>query len=343
MKSKGNNIYSSHNELDYLSELGEEKIAVQQSDVIGLKKSFSNNTRLFNRFWIFQFFLLFVAVIAGFIFFFSGLKVKSKNNLIKNYVPRNSLYGFSEISFEREKNDYSYTQKHEIRTTWKDEKFIKQPSEKITEAEHSDIDQFQLENIENLETRVLDLKGNNENTTIKKSQLNIIFINGVKIANYHKYYFKPGGLEIELNVGNEAKFSDLTARKNWEIESYGDLYEVPITEILKNGIKAFSESNFKSSKNYFSELLNTNKDDVNALFYIAMSEFSNGNFEQAEVYFHKSLDVELNPFSEEAEFYLAQALVNLNKKEDGVVILKAIVDKNSFYANRARKIIEGLR
>ena len=64
MKSKGNNIYSSHNELDYLSELGEEKIAVQQSDVIGLKKSFSNNTGLFNRFWIFQFFLLFVAAVS---------------------------------------------------------------------------------------------------------------------------------------------------------------------------------------------------------------------------------------------------------------------------------------
>lgn len=99
-------------------------------------------------------------------------------------------------------------------------------------------------------------------------------------------------------------------------------------------------SNFKN-KNYDDALFDFNiiqsqySNDLNAIFYTALSYYYKGEFYKANTYFDKALNSNINVFYQESLWYKALTLKKINT-EKSKQILQTIINEKGFYSNKAK-------
>ncbi|MFN6038862.1 MAG: tetratricopeptide repeat protein [Bacteroidota bacterium] len=331
---KKNNSELYMDDLNYLSEMGEDKIKITEDDIKDLKSNFSNKYLNINI--NFRLVLVSAAALAFVIFLiiFNTNKVKKSDLGPEASVGKN--VSFSVVNPKNIKEVETTVSELSIKTSFlKPEKFISVKSKSVTPINNDYLYDGELEYMQPTEISRLSSVNDSSLATIKKSFANIIFIEGLKIANYHKYYFKSKDGGNSLKVGREARYSGVDDENLSKLEVNGDTHEIPVTDILKSGLISFSRGKYKAAENYFSELLDLNKEDENALFYLGMAYYSQGDYEKSLVYLNKMQAIESDAFFEEAEFYSACNLMNLNELSKARSLFQNIVKSSSFYKGRA--------
>jgi tetratricopeptide (TPR) repeat protein len=335
-----NNKVKSQSEVDYLYQMGELIAPIYEEDILSMQLEF-NKKYLGNRnSSLFNVILLFISIVFTLLFALPAVK---KIEAETNRSPKLKIVGTNKKIFNQEKTQEKIKDTTESAVkalVWNAENFTAISKNKITDTLSERTLQYSYESMEPYVINSLPDKIDEEVSIRLKSKFNIIFIEGLKVANYYKYYFKEGEeISSNINGGNEAKFSNMYDKIFFNNDLFEENNEIPLSEILKQGLKNFSNSKYNQAGYYFSELLKLNKKDVNALFYLAMSKFSSGNFEEAIAYFLKVDEIELNPFDDEAKFYKALSHLKLNQLDESRKIFESIVKEKTFYSNRAKELL----
>jgi hypothetical protein len=161
----------------------------------------------------------------------------------------------------------------------------------------------------------------------------VIYLHDLKIANYKNYYFKNNrNIDIRDN-GLSAQYASKEEVNNLNKRLQDQDYYAH--EIIKDAMEAFNKKQYSASIELLDLLRNYNKDDVNAQFYLGMSYFYMGDYAKAKSYFEKATYNDINVFLQESEFYTALCLKKTGKTNEANELLKKIISKKLFYAERA--------
>jgi hypothetical protein len=166
----------------------------------------------------------------------------------------------------------------------------------------------------------------------------VIYHKGLKVTNYHLYYFKNNQPFQLVNGGLNAAYETVPDYKAMKKENK-DAYKTTADAVLREALSLFADAHYSACLENFDLLLKLNKTDVNANFYSAMSYYSLQKFPRAIEYFDNVLASSNNIFHQEAEFYKALALIANSQKAEAVNLLQKIAGFKGFYAERAREIL----
>lgn len=160
------------------------------------------------------------------------------------------------------------------------------------------------------------------------------FLLDLKITEYDKYYLTE---TIEVK---DFPLTGTPADKENK-DALGDPAEeetvrsVPADQFLREGLIAFRDARYGKCISKMEVLLDLNENDVNALFYSAISYVKLEMYSKAIPLLDKIIADPNNVFDEEAEWYKALALEGNGDSTAAQVLFKTIAEKNGFYSKQA--------
>lgn len=162
------------------------------------------------------------------------------------------------------------------------------------------------------------------------------FIVDLKVTEFDKYYATPIEVKELPLTGTPAKFEtedglgDSKEEKEEETVSL-----VPADQFLREGLIAFRDGRYGKCVSKMEVLLEHNPDDINALFYTAVSYVKLEMYSKAIPLLDKIILAENNVFHEEAEWYKAIALEGNGDTAAAKSLFQKIADDGGFYAKQA--------
>jgi TolA-binding protein len=126
------------------------------------------------------------------------------------------------------------------------------------------------------------------------------------------------------------------------LESKGQKVEVvqkngmTYMQYLEECIRYYDRGQFKQAQEGFSALGKLYSDDVNAQFYGAMTHYKSGQYAQAIEMFATTESNVLRSFRDEARFYRAMSLKEVNRTQEANALFQEIASGQGFYAKRAQ-------
>jgi tetratricopeptide (TPR) repeat protein len=168
-----------------------------------------------------------------------------------------------------------------------------------------------------------------------KSPRHLIYVLGALSVGMLLIYFglnKPEKSTQELFDIYYAKFSqDLQSRSSMEDS----------TDNLNVGIYNFYSGNYQESINSLKSFIELEA-SATAEFYLGLSEAELGNYGSAIDNFKNVLNKDFNYYQEHARWYLGLCYLKLNYKSEAIEVFQEFSQKNSYYAEDAKKIITHL-
>ena len=330
-------------DLEYLSELGNQKMAIQDRDMISVKKSFESK---YKHAAMLDYFYQVLSVL-GVVFMISVKIIFTGNEKTAGRFSQDFKAGLNQAPIGgSSSSNIKPVDKLELETKmdllWSKERFYSKSISEVKSVKNSiATTNNELLNMESEKLRSIPMDKDSLEMLSRGLQGNYRFIESLKVANYNDYYFyKESSRDLNYRGERAAQFTDANDHSLWINEHLREEIQTPATEILSLALRNFSKGNFKSSDVCFLQLLDINPKDVNALFYLGMSNFRLGNYEKACGYFDSCLDLGTNPFYEEAEFYWVNSLVSMGKLAEATPALERIISQKGFYAERASKLLQ---
>lgn len=160
----------------------------------------------------------------------------------------------------------------------------------------------------------------------------VIYIYDLKVSDYQKLYFKKSDPFTIRNGGLSADYENI---KGYNPNKRKEEPVYTADMVLKDGLDAFSQAQYSKSLSFFNILLDLNKKDVNALFYSGLSYYHTGKPAAAIAMLDRVLENDNNVFHQEAEWYKALSLIKNNDTEAAKELLLKINARQGFYAQRA--------
>ncbi len=161
------------------------------------------------------------------------------------------------------------------------------------------------------------------------------FLLDLKITEYDKYYLTQTIEVKELPLtGTPAKYED----DNGVIREYEEeetVRDVPADQFLREGLIAFRDARYGKCISKMDVLLKNNPNDINALFYSAISYVKLEMYSKAIPLLDKIIADPNNVFDEEAEWYKALALEGNGDSVAATELFKKISAGNGFYSKQA--------
>ncbi|HEY1039364.1 MAG TPA: hypothetical protein VGF30_08180 [Bacteroidia bacterium] len=170
----------------------------------------------------------------------------------------------------------------------------------------------------------------------------VLYIYDLKVTDFQKLYFKKMKPYTIVENGLSAAFENTEAYKAYKSENKL-LNPYTLDMLLKDALFAFSKGKYKQSLVLFDELLNYNKNDVNALFYSGMCQYYKGEYADADYRFNRVFQGENNVFNQEAEWYKALSLQKSGDTKEAIELLLKINKKKGFYADKAGLKLEEIK
>lgn len=163
--------------------------------------------------------------------------------------------------------------------------------------------------------------------------IKIVHIQNYKTADYTAIRAKEwDSVNLEdLNV--QARFQSNEEQARYRREHPEQV--VPYMRYLELCLSAYDRKNYELAQRGFSDILAQYPDDVNALFYGAMSQYHQANYEKACALFEKVDRNMINTFDEEALFYRGKSLKALNRADEATSHFIRVVQMNGFYKEHA--------
>ena len=169
---------------------------------------------------------------------------------------------------------------------------------------------------------------------VEKERINIgweTYLLNYKVLDYRKYRSKP-------KLENEVQLSGTSAdQENKQvIEKENDkIIQVAYFNSLTNALVYFEKENYGMAAQQFDMILATYPDDVNALFYGALSHYNVKEYSICETKLQLLKLNHFTNFSEEQEWYLCLTYKALKKMSQYEELRKEIINKNGFYTIKA--------
>jgi|GEM_PF-1980861 len=181
---------------------------------------------------------------------------------------------------------------------------------------------------------------NTEPIVPKKPEANynaqVGFIFDLKVTNYDLYYKDEIAVRDLPLTGTPAKYETEDGLGDSK-EEKDDLPVrlVPADQFLREGLLAFRDGRYGRCIGKMETLLEHNPDDINALFYTAVSYVKLEMYSKAIPLLDKIIAAENNVFDEEAEWYKALALDANGDSDAAQSLFVKIRDNGGFYAKQA--------
>lgn len=198
-----------------------------------------------------------------------------------------------------------------------------------------------IKEIESIPVDVNETVFNNEED-ISKTIYNsdVIYIYDLKVADYNNLYFNHSTLAFN-SKGYTPSFKENKTSSGNSIES-DDVQTFAANRILKQGLEYFNKGKYSKAISSFQLLLENNPNDVNALFYGALSFSQIGNNRYAIKYLEQILQNSNNVFHQEAKWNLALQQLKTGGKQIAKQLLMEIESEKSFYSKKAEEKLKGL-
>lgn len=162
------------------------------------------------------------------------------------------------------------------------------------------------------------------------------FIVDLKVTDFDKYYTTQIEVKELPLTGTDAKFETKDGLGDPKDEKEEETVRlVPADQFLREGLVAFRDARYGKCISKMEILLQNNPDDVNALFYTAVSYVKLEMYSKAIPLLDKILSGKNNVFHEEAEWYKGLALEGTGDVVSADVIFTGIRDKGGFYSKQA--------
>jgi hypothetical protein len=174
----------------------------------------------------------------------------------------------------------------------------------------------------------------------KKTEVNynaqVGFIVDLKVTNYDLYYKGEIAVRELPLTGTPAKYETEDGLGDSK-EEKDDLpvRMVPADQFLREGLLAFREGRYGRCIGKMETLLEHNPEDINAMFYTAVSYVKLEMYSKAIPLLDKIILADNNVFDEEAEWYKALALEGNGDTEAAANLFIKIRDNGGFYAKQA--------
>ena len=169
---------------------------------------------------------------------------------------------------------------------------------------------------------------------IEKERINIgweTYLLNYKVLDYRKYRSKP-------KLENEFQLSGTPAdqEKKQVIGKENDkIVQVNYFNSLNNALVYFEKENYGMAAQQFDIILTSYPDDINALFYGALSHYNVKEYSICETKLQLLKLNHFTNFSEEQEWYLCLTYKALKKMSQYEALRKEIINKNGFYTFKA--------
>ncbi len=176
-----------------------------------------------------------------------------------------------------------------------------------------------------------------------KNQENIIIIESYKVVDYLAEYQQEYDLENAAKIETKsvsAVFENEEDKKVIEKAKEEAIVEITYKATLEKAIKLYKNQNYTQSISEFDVILTKHPEEVNALFYGAMSHYHLKRYSAAKNKFDLVLKNEATQFNEEANWYKALTLIELKENVKAKKLLKSIIQNRGFYKTKAVELLE---
>lgn len=164
-----------------------------------------------------------------------------------------------------------------------------------------------------------------------------IYLSNLKLLDYTQYRSAP--LKVEKYV-----LSGTSADKETK-NSTGTQMELVETDIayidyIEKSIEYFEKGRYKKALDRFEVILKNYKNDLNANFYGALCYHNLGKNDKAINLLETVLENEWDNFDQETHWFIATIYLEQGKNDLAKAKLKEIVERNGFYAEQAKALLE---
>ncbi len=169
--------------------------------------------------------------------------------------------------------------------------------------------------------------------TSKGRAIPTAYVYGFKVVDYREIKrtkenvsykrYELGG--VAANQENETSTTELIEQE----------VELPYFSYLTKTMSFFNEQNFKASLNRHLIILEQYPEDLNALFYSGLAYYNLGKYDESIQFFSQIMTLDNEVFNQEAEWYRAKSLLQLDQKKEARTALEEIIMKGGFYVKDA--------
>ncbi len=168
-------------------------------------------------------------------------------------------------------------------------------------------------------------------TAVPAHSRKLMFFFDLKLVHPQELYQVDPLLEL-ANGSVDARFSDAQAKA----EAGRTDHAVPYDRFFNTAIGKFARGDRQGCLEDMFLVLEEYPEDVNALFYAGLCCYDLGLFPRAVNLLDRAQHHSIETFAEEAEWYHALAVERANGREQALVFLNAVVERDGFYSGRAR-------
>lgn len=167
----------------------------------------------------------------------------------------------------------------------------------------------------------------------------------LKAADYRKEYSLEYEKKKSAESNNTPPVYENEKSKEEATRTLDKLSEkntITYEALLKKALKAYKDKEYSLAINHFSIIRTHHPEDVNAQFYTGLSHYELGHYQKAKFMLNKAITNEVKTHTEEAKWYKALCLIELEDTGNAREILNEIVDEEGFYSEAAMRKLKQL-
>ncbi|MBA2613713.1 MAG: tetratricopeptide repeat protein [Bacteroidetes bacterium] len=329
---------SNTDDLDYLAQLGFEKISISDLDLKDLDSKIKKRVFSYNNGLYFGFISLIIGVFIGVSLFFM---VANKPVIYSSNAPNKILNDTMPVKKPISETAILLDTVKVFKENFVNPRAaIKNSLDTASIAYNSIIDSVSMIPAKpiNVES-ILDDKMN-ESKLKYISNAPVVYIHDLKVTNYTTLYFKKNQyVKLPANGALPVSFAnkdDLNKNTN-SLKQSADYY---LHEEFSGALLLFKKGYYDQCVYALKNIAAYNDEDINCNFYSGMCYYYKKNYAKAIEFFDKCIESVNNTFLQEAMYYNAMALYESGDKETAISKFKVIADEGEFYSEKAKKYLK---
>ncbi|MCE3228145.1 MAG: hypothetical protein K0S32_2696 [Bacteroidetes bacterium] len=167
----------------------------------------------------------------------------------------------------------------------------------------------------------------------------IIFLHDLKITNYTSLYFKKNRfVTLSTKSGLDPSYANKDELRKYE-NVFTTVENYYLHEAIGEAMLYFSKKDFNRCLRTLQTVQSINPDDINCHFYSGMCYYYKKNYAGALKNLEACINNSNNTFLNEAQYYKAMSLYEQGNKIEAVELFKQIATEGGFYAEKAKSYL----
>ncbi len=201
------------------------------------------------------------------------------------------------------------------------------------------LDTLRVVSLQSLSGFQLDGKGLTERRLRFIINSPVVYIHDLKVSDYRNLYFRRNqfvrvddpGLPASQSLPDDATSSRLQQEATFFLH-----------EELADALRDFKKGRYERAMVTLLQVEQYNKNDINCNFYIGMCCYHRKHYAKAIERLDNCISNPNNAFLQEAMYYKALTLLELERRQEAVLLLTKIEEEGEFYARKAGVLLKDL-